>query len=160
MKKLSTTFSRFIDEGSPNESATVLAMPRRKGSGKKKPVTDFQKYLAKIIDESGLSRADIERLSTADGWRIPASTVTSLMVDVTNHQIKTIECLARVLGKDPLEVISMALDEPPSADRSFAESRISTAWNLYRRLENNEDRRVADRILDALIAHLRESPHR
>lgn len=161
-KELSSDLSCFMS-GEPQPmfaSLESMASKAAKKSGKQSAQTEYQAYLKGLIDKSGLSFADIERESRKANWPLPVSTVRSAIYETTNHQIKTIEGLALVLGKDPLHVISHALDNPPATKEELADSLVGTVWNLYRRLESEDDKRVADSLLENLISYLRASINR
>lgn len=134
---------------------------KRKPRGARKPETDFQKALARLIDEAGMSGGKaFEEKSKEAGWRVPESTINGVLFETTNPGIKTIEAIAHTLGKDPLDVMALALDEPPK-DRveGFGLSRIAVVWELYKQMPTVEKsaREGIEKSITRLIEDMKEA---
>jgi len=148
----------YLSSGFPRKSHGVPfgkfgmlpAMPRkkspakRKAKAKRKPTTDFQKFLAGLIDETGLTPLQFEALSAEMGRRVPASTLSTTLNISDNPGIKTIEGIALALGKPPLAIMAKSLDAPPEEQmEGFELSLVATVWNYYKVL-TDQDRAYFD----------------
>lgn len=82
---------------------------------------------------------------------IGESTIRDIEKDKTpNPGFKTLEFCALGVGLDPLEVISLGLDDPPELETGFRETQFAQLWKKYKRL-NKEQRAFIDESVEMLI---------
>jgi len=128
----------------------IFRVPAKKTSRKRKsrkPATRFQKKLAELLDQAGLSVSqDFENRSIEKRWKIPKSTLEDLLFKDVDPRFKTLEGVAHTLGINPLSLMRLLLDDPPEeAEQDFQLSPLAAAWNLYRQLDS-ADQSEKDRI--------------
>lgn len=71
-------------------------------------------------------------------FEIGESTIRDLEKDKSpNPGFKTIEFVSLGLGLDPLEVISLGLDDPPELESGFTQSQIAQFWKKYSKLDKD-----------------------
>lgn len=88
-----------------------------------------------------------------DDHRAPigASTIRDIEGDKTpNPGFKTLEFIALGVGLDPLEVISLGLDDPPEMESGFKVSQFAQLHKSYAKLDK-EQRAFVDDYIETLI---------
>lgn len=111
--------------------------------------------LFKRRTELGLSLAQV-REKILDDYRFEMGETTIRVIEndkVPNPGIKTVEFLALGVGLDPLEVIGLALDDPPEAESGYKESQFARLWQNYKKL-NKDQRAFVDLSVNMLIAQI------
>jgi transcriptional regulator with XRE-family HTH domain len=98
--------------------------------------------------DQGLSvrqlRAKISEEHSAD---VSESSILGIEKDRTpNPGFKTIEYIALGVGLDPLEVISLGLDDPPELEHGFKESQFAQMWRAYKQI-GKEQKPFADELI-------------
>lgn len=82
---------------------------------------------------------------------VGASTIRDIEADKTpNPGFKTLEFIALGVGLDPLEVISLGLDDPPEMEQGFKVSQFAQLHKSYSKL-NKEQRAFVDDYIETLI---------
>jgi transcriptional regulator with XRE-family HTH domain len=102
--------------------------------------------------ELGLSVPELrEKIFRDHRFEVGESTIRDVEKDKTpNPGFKTIEFIALGVGLDPLEVISLGLDDPPELEPGFTVSQFAQIDRIYRRVR--KDRRpFADEFIRMLI---------
>lgn len=75
------------------------------------------------------------------------STIRDIEKDKTpNPGFKTVEFISLGVGLDPLEVLSLGLDDPPEIDPGFKESQFAQLWKNYKKLDKEQKAFVDDYI--------------
>ena len=122
------------------------------------PLTDMAKResLGKRLYEArkalGLTARDLSEKIKQD-YRVDCGETTIRYIEqgkTSNPGIKTIEFHALGVGLDPLEVIALALDEPPPTDPGFTESQFALLARAYKQVSKNQ-KPVADELVKMLI---------
>lgn len=130
-------------------SPRPFGMLRRSMAKRKPDHSPMQSRMAAIIErnkEKGWTKAAIERRALQRGRRIDASTMNSLL-RIANPGVKTIEAFALAYDEDPLELMRLALDDPPEGN-DLMSSPFYRLWTLYQK--------VADKHLDAVNERIDE----
>lgn len=79
------------------------------------------------------------------------STIRDIENDKTpNPGFKTLEFIALGVGLDPLEVISLGLDDPPEMERGFTESQFAQLARTYKKV-GKDHKFCADELVKMLI---------
>lgn len=68
---------------------------------------------------------------------------------ISNPGLKTVELIALGVGLDPLEVLSLGLDDPPELEPGFRESQFAQLFKLYQKVEK-EQRPFCDELIKML----------
>lgn len=128
----------------------------RRAMAKRKPDRNpFQLKIAEIMDRNkakGWSKAALERRSDKRRRKIDTSTMNSLL-KVPNPGIKTVEAFALAHDEDALELIKLALDDPPE-ENGLMLSPFYRLWTLYQKVGEKNLEAVNERI-DELEEYLR-----
>lgn len=95
-----------------------------------------------------------QRILDTCGQTVGQSTVRDIESDSTpNPGIKTLEHVARGVGLDPLELISLGLDDPPELDRGYSETQFAQLARTYKKV-NKEKRPFADMLVRMVIEQI------
>jgi transcriptional regulator with XRE-family HTH domain len=105
--------------------------------------------------ELGLSTAQLKDKMYRDfRFEIGESTIRVLERDkVPNPGYKTIEFLALGLGLDPLEVLSLGLDDTPEMETGFKESQFARLYQSYKTLKKDQQAFINESV-EMLIAKI------
>lgn len=144
-KNLSTTFSREPNEISKDEYVILppTEMAKRETIGKRLKTARL---------DLGLSVVQLVEKTLEDHrFEVGASTIRDVEADRTpNPGFKTIEFIALGVGLDPLEVISLGLDDPPELEPGFKASQFAQLHKSYAKLDR-EQRAFVDDYIETLI---------
>lgn len=95
-----------------------------------------------------------QRILDLYGKDVGASTVRDIEKDATpNPGIKTVEYIAKGVGLDPLEVIGLALDDPPESDRDYTDTQFAQLSKVYKKV-NKENKPFADQLVQMLVEQM------
>lgn len=146
MKNLSSTISPYGHE-IPRDEYCILPLT---GMGKRETIG---KVLNKARLELGMSVPQLqEKILQDHRAEIGQTTIRDLEKDKTpNPGVKTIEFVALGVGLDPMEVMALALDDPPEQDSGFTETQFGQLHRLYKKVEKDERP-----FIDEMIKMLRE----
>lgn len=144
-KSLSTVFS-VTPHGISQDEYVILPftdMGKRESIGKR---------LKSARLDLGLSVPQlVEKIFEDHRFEVGASTVRDVEADRTpNPGFKTIEFIALGVGLDPMEVISLGLDDPPEMEPGFKASQFAQLHKSYAKLAK-EQRAFVDDYVETLI---------
>lgn len=147
-KHLSTEISSHRREISRDEFVMLplTEMAKRKTLGKR---------LYEARQGLGLTARELsEKIKQEYRQDCGETTVRYIEQDKTaNPGIKTIEFIALGVGLDPLEAISMLLEESPETEKGYKESQFARAWEKYKKL-NEKERAFIDGYVEMLITKI------
>lgn len=162
---VSSGFSREASEISRGGFDMLLPMPSRKSPSRRKVAkksketepSDYQRWLAELVESTGMTHEQFANLSESLGRRIPPSSLRSTLKSTDTLSFKVIEYIALTCSRDPLAVMARGLDHPPEEQtKGFEGSPIEVLWNLYRELDEDDRSHVERFYIKPLIADLRE----
>jgi transcriptional regulator with XRE-family HTH domain len=82
---------------------------------------------------------------------IGESTIRDIEKDKTpNPGLKTLEFIALGVGLDPLELMSLGLDDPPQLEQGYTESQFAQLGRIYKKVRKDK-RPFADELMKMLI---------
>jgi transcriptional regulator with XRE-family HTH domain len=112
-------------------------------------------HLKKAREATGMSVPQLmQKIRDEYGKVIGETTIRDTEKDRTpNPSIKVIEFIAIALRLDPLEVISLGLDDPPELEPGFKVSQFAQLWKSYSKLEKGQ-RPLYDEFLKMLIERM------
>lgn len=85
---------------------------------------------------------------------IGASTIRDIEGDKTpNPGFKTLEFIALGVGLDPLEVMSLGLDDPPELEAGFSETQFGQMARVYKTVAKAE-KSFVDNLIKMVIAEM------
>jgi transcriptional regulator with XRE-family HTH domain len=111
--------------------------------------------LRQAREQAGLSVPQlVQRIRELHGKDVGASTVRDAENDKTpNPGIKTIECIAKGVQLDPMEIIGLALENPPESEPGYSETQFAQLARVYKKV-SKENRPVADQLVKMLIEQM------
>jgi transcriptional regulator with XRE-family HTH domain len=108
--------------------------------------------LQQAREQAGLSVPQlVQRIREVHDKDIGASTIRDIEKDKTpNPGVKTLEFISLGVGLDPLEVISLGLDNSPELEPGFTESQFAQLGRTYKKVPKDK-RPFADEFIRMLI---------
>lgn len=145
-KLVSSTFSSPLNEISLGECVILppTGMAKRETIGKR---------LNRARLDLGMSVPQLrEKIFEDHRAEVGESTIRDIEKDKTpNPGFKTVEFIALGVGLDPLEVLSLGLDDPPEMEPGFKQSQFAQLWKSYSKLTKKEQRAFVDDYIETLI---------
>jgi transcriptional regulator with XRE-family HTH domain len=96
----------------------------------------------------------VEKIKQNHHAKVGASTIRDIEKDKTpNPGRKTVTFIALGLGLDPLEVLSLGLDDPPELEPGYTESQFAQLGRVYKQVRKDK-KPFADELIKMLIEQM------